>query len=639
MKQKNLFDNDLRDYFSDLLQSLEIDEQKYSSDLFGARLHSWAKGTVRNIKVVSIFSGAGGLDIGFRDAGFDVVSHLEIEKDFCTSLDLNSSYYNNAEVINIDIRDFQPNLDENCDFIIGGPPCQTFSAAGRRAAGVQGTDDSRGTLFEEYVRLLLLYKPKGFLFENVYGITGAQSGTAWEQIKHEFEKAGYNISFRVLNTADFGVPQFRERLIIVGFRNGRYQFPRPTHGPDSANGRNYFSAKQAIDGVEQVEDVEKLRLNGRHGHLLADIPPGLNYSYYTENLGHPQPIFAWRSKFSDYLYKADPTKPVRTIKAQGGQYTGPLHWENRHFTVNEYKRLQTFPDSYQISGNRQKVIHQIGNSVPPQFARFLALSILDQLFEVKIPFQFDYLSPTEELSFRKRKRDLTAENLKAARRANKGKKLNDNYRTEKIHVFSISVTKNFKTTVSEKDVENVKIFSEGSDLILEYGTNRGESPDYTIVITPTNISLWNLDYKSVEIRSFDSSVWSFVESIRAFEYFIKSEKIKDDIVQMNGYYQYEPRILMQLKADNLDGTDAEVWKILVALFNSIPVRKIISYKEFGAILGVPITIIPDVAVTLKNLGYEIRNHNTNPQIKKDHILLPYIFPTLSNLSVQLRKKL
>ena len=80
-------------------------------------------------------------------------------------------------------------------------------------------------------------------------------------------------------------------------------------------------------------------MNGRYGHLLAEVPPGLNYSFFTEKMGHPRPVFAWRSKFSDFLYKADPSEPIRTLKAQGGQYTGPFHWANRPFTIGEFKRL------------------------------------------------------------------------------------------------------------------------------------------------------------------------------------------------------------------------------------------------------------------------------------------------------------
>ncbi|TGL78848.1 DNA cytosine methyltransferase, partial [Leptospira yasudae] len=417
-----LFKTSESDYFKEIANYFNLNLNTAWIDDFSEKLQTWGDINTPSIKVLSIFSGAGGLDIGFRNVGFKVAAHLELEKDFCETLKLNEKFFDKATLLNIDIRNYFPKHKEQFDFIIGGPPCQTFSAAGRRAAGVQGIDDKRGTLFEEYIRLLKYYSPKGFLFENVYGITGAQSGQAWEMIKNEFSDAGYKINYRILNTADFGVPQFRERMIIVGVKEGNYFFPKPTHGPDSATQIPYYSAQLALLNTPVNEDIQKLRLNGRHGHLLKDIPPGLNYSFYTEKLGHPEPIFAWRSKFSDYLYKADPNTAVRTIKAQGGQYTGPLHWENRYFTVNEFKRLQTFPDKYNIFGNRQRAIQQIGNSVPPQFARILALSILEQVFHYKLPFNFSYLTESEQLTFRKRKKDLTQEYFQKAKKANIGKK-------------------------------------------------------------------------------------------------------------------------------------------------------------------------------------------------------------------------
>lgn len=122
----------------------------------------------------------------------------------------------------------------------------------------------------------------------------------------------------------------------------------------------------------------------------------------------PEPIFAWRSKFSDFLYKADPHTPIRTLKARGGQYTGPFHWDNRPFGLAEMKRLQTIPDAYQIVGKRQVAMHQIGNSVPPQVARVLAVSILSQVFGVTLPVELPLLREHEQLGFRTRKRGLTA---------------------------------------------------------------------------------------------------------------------------------------------------------------------------------------------------------------------------------------
>jgi len=279
-------------------------------DHFGVAMHRWATRNIRkSIKTLSLFSGGGGLDIGFHDAGFAIQTMIEIESRFAITLEENSGvddYFGSVKVICGDIKEYKPSNNQQIDFIIGGPPCQTFSAAGRRAAGVQGTDDDRGRLFREYVRLLRQLSPKGFLFENVYGITGAQNGDAWQEIRQAFEEVGYKIFYRILDAADYGVPQHRERLFIVGVKDAEYLFPRPTHGPDSPDHYPHFSAAEAIAGADASEIPSDFALGGRFGHLLKDIPPGLNYSFFTEKMGHPNPVFAWRSKFSDFLYKADP---------------------------------------------------------------------------------------------------------------------------------------------------------------------------------------------------------------------------------------------------------------------------------------------------------------------------------------------
>jgi DNA (cytosine-5)-methyltransferase 1 len=638
MEELNLFDFCSSDYFNSIIDYFSLDESVPYLDAFGKKLRDWAKNNIPDINVVSIFSGAGGLDIGFRDAGFKIGSHLELEPDFCKTLQMNSDFFDNAEIINIDIRDYMPKK-KKCDFIIGGPPCQTFSAAGRRAAGVQGIEDHKGTLFEEYIRLLKFYKPQGFLFENVYGITGAQAGRAWELIKNEFSNAGYNINCRILNTADYGVPQFRERMIIVGTQKGNCRFPRPTHGPDSRSNRQYYSAYHALLDVPVDEDTTKLKVNGRHGYLLDDIPPGLNYSFYTEKMGHPNPLFAWRSKFSDYLYKADPEKPVRTIKAQAGQYTGPLHWENRYLTINEFKRLQSFPDGYQIFGNRQRVLHQIGNSVPPQFSRILALSILNQVFNVKMPFDIDCLNDSEVLTFRKRKALLTKEYISKAKKAVPKDTKKDLFVLDGRQEFTISVTQDFKTIVNHNGGAKITIFAEHKNLVLSLCNDSTNTTYYEITITPALISNWNLAYDKIILRSFSSDVWSYTVCWKAFEYFLKTNKIKDDIVQLNGYYQYKPAIEFSLNIAEQNIFNNEEWLFVFKIVKTKPIRKILSYNDFSFLLNIEKEKIDTIAMNLKGLGYEIRNHNTNPQIKKDHILLPYLFPTLSNLSVQLRKKL
>ena len=206
---------DSKNTFTDFCQALDVELKNSWQGAFGTALHSWVKDTLpKPIRTLSLFSGAGGLDIGFHDAGFEIVEQVEIEDKFVASLRANSGhgkYFPESKVESIDIREFYPPADMKVDFIIGGPPCQSFSAAGRRAAGVQGTSDQRGTLFEEYVPLLKQLKPKGFLFENVYGITGANDGKAWQSICKAFAGAGYTISPRVLDAADYGVPQHRER--------------------------------------------------------------------------------------------------------------------------------------------------------------------------------------------------------------------------------------------------------------------------------------------------------------------------------------------------------------------------------------------------------------------------------------------
>ncbi len=356
---------------------------------------------------LSLFSGAGGLDIGFHKAGFKIVACIELEAAFCKTLQNNVGKYLDADcqIINKDIREVVPEdiLQNKIDFIIGGPPCQSFSAIGRRAGGVEGTWNERGGLFEHYCRLVDHYRPKGFLFENVRGILSSNKGQDWKLIVEDFAKLGYQLFYRVLDTAGYGVPQHRERIIMVGIKHGlpAFKFPKPTRGPDSPDKQAYISALEAIADL-QDPDEQPHRYNGKYGELLEEVPPGNNYLYFTKEMGYPEPRFAWRSRFSDFLYKADPDKPVRTIVAQLGAYSGPFHWLNRKFTLEEFKRLQTFPDDYHFPGGLTTALRQIGNSVPPLFAKQLAQAVLQQIFGLNSGLHF--IEEDEKLSFDARKR-------------------------------------------------------------------------------------------------------------------------------------------------------------------------------------------------------------------------------------------
>ena len=232
--QLNLFTDTLTNHrqgwFSKALTNLEIKDESGWPDSFGAALRRWnSTDSATEITAISLFSGGGGLDIGFHDAGFKILECNEIEPAFVATLQKNASdggRLEGSKIICQDIHQNQPSV-KHVDFIIGGPPCQTFSAASARAAGVNGTDDERGNLFLQYARILEILQPKGFLFENVYRIVGAQSGKPWRQIQQTFQSLGYELHWRILDAADYGVPQFRERLIIVGLKAGTFLFPFP----------------------------------------------------------------------------------------------------------------------------------------------------------------------------------------------------------------------------------------------------------------------------------------------------------------------------------------------------------------------------------------------------------------------------
>ncbi len=638
--------SDLTSWFDEMLNYFQVYEEAGWPDRFGRQMRGFLHCNIRPIRTLSLFSGGGGLDIAFHDAGFEVVEMVEIEAKYARTLEYNVQQNQHLEKTKVtckDIRQYQPDPELQVDFIIGGPPCQTFSAAGRRASGVTGVDDPRGTLFEEYVRLLNILKPQGFLFENVYGITGAQNGTAWQEIQSAFKSAGYSIFFRVLDAADYGVPQHRERLFIIGLKTGSFLFPYPTHGPDAPDNRPYYAAGKAINDL--LLSDQKIGIGGKFGDLLFDIPPGLNYSFYTKEMGHPSPVFGWRSKFSDFLYKADPELPVRTIKAQGGQYTGPFSWENRPFAIEELKRLQTFPDDYQILGSRQVCIEQIGNSVPPQIGRILALSILDQVFGINLPFEIKYLPKDAQLSFRSRKRKLTASYIMKAKDA-----INDlNYPqvnrigNNVLHEGRLIryISKDFEwSDTQKKSYSTISFYVERNEneLIVSVNKNNKEDIKYSIELQSAVDNDWMLQYKKINLHSYDWSDYAFTALWKIFEEIINKEYGIADIVQLSGYYQYNPKILSKMSFTS-DKADDSFWIIIKHIVEGFNVGTLIDESQITSFWPIDNKEILPYFKRLRTMGYEIRNSNTNSQIPLGKYLIPYNFPTLNSRSVQLRKRL
>ena len=572
-------------WYQEMLRALHIKEDSIFPDNFGQALRQWSQCQTREpIRTLSLFSGGGGLDIAFRGAGFDIVEMVEIEERYAQTLSANIGAENElgqTQVHCVDIRNYQP-TETGIELIIGGPPCQTFSAAGRRAAGVRGTSDPRGTLFEEYVRLLRQIRPRAFLFENVYGIVGAENGQPWRDIQNAFRDAGYKLTWRVLDAADYGVPQHRERLFIVGVREdaGSYLFPVPTHGPDAQPPRPFYTATQAVSGANEIGGEQAAlsytAIGGRYEHLIEAIPPGLNYSFYTSEMGHPAPVFAWRSKFSDFMYKADPHTPVRTIKAQGGLYTGPFSWENRHFTVAEMKRLQTFPDDYQLIGNRKVCLEQIGNSVPPQLGRILALSVLQQVFDVELLVPLPTLAENYELGFRSRKRALTKKYAETARAAlEKEQPISSNGENKRTMVFPYCEVRYLAERFElkrEKDQSSFAVslrYELMADGIFCVEAAPGEDfiaqkrAAFQIKISPANWEEWPLPWKSVSLVGATLTPLIYPALWKALEEIIAAQHHIADLVQLSGYYQYKPRVKATLELQSeLPRPISAVWNVL-----------------------------------------------------------------------------
>ena len=355
---------------------------------------------------ISLFSGIGGFEFGMRDIGFKFHASLEFDSDCVFTLNNNQETSLGYKILPIDITAVQPDsfYVGPVDYIVGGPPCQSFSAAGRRAGGVPGIEDARGTLFWYYCQYVRHFAPKAFVFENVRGILSSKGGEDFKLICHSFKEVGYDLYWRVLNSADYGVPQFRERLYLVGIRedlNIEFKFPRPTNGPDSLSKTPYVTAYDAISDLDDPFE-EVAPYGGKYGHLISEIPEGENYRHFTEEMGYPNPQFAWRSKFSGFLYKMAKNEPCRTIVSQQSRYDGPLHWKNRKCTVGELKRLQGFPDEMKIPHSYVAAVKQIGNSVTPPVANAIGKALRYQIENLN-EFEIPLLEANEKLTFDSRK--------------------------------------------------------------------------------------------------------------------------------------------------------------------------------------------------------------------------------------------
>ncbi len=304
------------------------------------------------MKVVSLFSGAGGLDLGFIKAGHTVIWANDLYADAVDTYRKNIGNH----IVFADIKDIPSDAIPDCDIVIGGFPCQGFSVANvKRHEG-----DQRNTLYKELIRVIEAKKPKFFLAENVKGLTNLAKGKVFEMILSDFVGIGYRVVYKVLNAADYGVPQTRQRVFIVGVRNDldvEYTFPDPTHSKDGVDGKKpWIGVGEALSHIPDP-DVD----NDLKNHVYSKYK--LQFNGY---LGH-RPL--------------DPMKPAPTVTARGDNKGGvvilPHPNGSRRMTGRELAAVQSFPLDYDFCGTLSSVYRQIGNAVPPLLAKALASQFIN----------------------------------------------------------------------------------------------------------------------------------------------------------------------------------------------------------------------------------------------------------------------
>ncbi len=355
----------------------------------------------RGRTAISLFTGAGGLDLGFEAAGFETGVAVEMDADAVQTIRANRDW----PVLDRDIHATSSGellkaaklKEGDADVLIGGPPCQPFSKAGYWASGDSlRLDDPRAGTIGAYLRVLRDTLPRAFLLENVPGLAYRGKSEGLELIQRTIDRINgerdtkYRLQVAQLNAADYGVPQLRQRVFVVGCREGKeFRFPTPTHQPLPEEGQEcvpgfptYTTAWDALGDLEDDEDSE-LRMTGKWAGLLPSIPEGENYLWHTSRGGGLE-LFGWRRRFWSFLLKLAKAKPSWTIQAQPGPAIGPFHWKSRRLSARELCRLQTFPDTYQIVGDLRATQRQVGNAVPSALAEVLALAIRSQILGDRI---------------------------------------------------------------------------------------------------------------------------------------------------------------------------------------------------------------------------------------------------------------
>lgn len=334
----------------------------------------------KRIVGISLFSGAGGLDIAAHQVGIDIAACIDIDSDSIETLKINPEF-KNTSLINASIVDFPTSNFKNIlrgkkyDKLVlfGGPPCQPFSKAGYWIGNKnRKIDNDPRNMVGHYIRVLKELRPDGFLFENVDSLFHPTNKKVIEDITESLTNLNYNYKIIRANALDYGVPQIRRRVFIMGSRKKMIgDGPSQTHcKPEQVKemgllpheGVGKFIAKYASDKYKEREEITS---EGTYYKELKMVPPGKNYIALCTG---KNPRFKKGGRFWNFLLKLHPDKYSWTIAAQPGPWVGPFHWTSRRLRIPEIAAIQTFPDNYKFFGSRRSVQRQIGNAVPPKLA-------------------------------------------------------------------------------------------------------------------------------------------------------------------------------------------------------------------------------------------------------------------------------
>ena len=349
-----------------------------------------------NLNIIDLFCGCGGFSLGFKKAGFNILSGIDNDKDAL------NTFFNNkiAESIKMDLskdknlKDLhQKLLSKNLDVIIAGPPCQGFSITGPKKL-----EDPRNRLYLAVIKLINLSKPKAFVIENVKGMKSLYNGEVIREILSRKELINYHVNFKILNAADYGVPQFRERVFIIGYlKDYKVEnfFPEPRYFQDDyitcgeaisdLSDRNSEITGKEIDDYENSENLTSyqklIRVNSDklYNHtatihtkhvidVISKVPEGGNYKDLPEGVGSSRNFGCAWTRFNS-------NRPSNTIDTG---HRNHFHYKfNRVPTMRENARLQSFPDNFFFTGNKTSQNRQIGNAVPPLLAKCIAEHVLN----------------------------------------------------------------------------------------------------------------------------------------------------------------------------------------------------------------------------------------------------------------------